>query len=102
MTTQRWTPKARALGVSHHITQVITCVSFYNTESEQSLVLDAEQPLHIIFISGNKWKLEEVQRFVGEELMQFVTNFDIDLEEIQGDEEEVVLNKVRKQIRTPV
>lgn len=53
-----------------------------------------ESPLNIIFLTGNKGKLEEVQNYVGDEIKKYIINHKIELEEIQGNEKEILTQKL--------
>eukprot|EP01084_Bolivina_argentea_P318416 552190_1 len=48
----------------------------------------------IIFLTGNKGKLQEVQNYVGNEISKCIINYKIDLDEIQGNEIEILTNKL--------
>ena len=57
--------------------------------------LNPDLSIHLIFVSGNKGKLEEVCGVFGDDLMKYVYNLEVDLEEIQGDEHEVISSKFK-------
>lgn len=63
-------------------------------EKDENVLILPDLPLIIIFITGNKGKLNELRTFFGDELMKYVINYDIDLEEIQGNEKEIVIHKL--------
>jgi inosine triphosphate pyrophosphatase len=54
--------------------------------------LSEEKPL-VTFVTGNKKKLEEVQRLLGENLPFRITNAKVDLPELQGDTIEIAREK---------
>lgn len=59
-----------------------------------ALSLDPSLPAQIIFLTGNKGKLKEVQNYLGDDLAKYITNYKVDLEEIQGNEEEIMQHKL--------
>ena len=64
-------------------------------EQEQQLGLHIpDLPLVIIFVTGNKSKFNELQSFFGDEIMKYMTNYDIDLPEVQATEKEIVERKL--------
>jgi len=59
-----------------------------------ALTLDPALSAQIIFLTGNQGKLKEVQNYLGDDLAKYITNYKVDLEEIQGDEEEIMRHKL--------
>lgn len=59
-----------------------------------ALTLDPSLSAQVIFLTGNKGKLKEVQNYLGDDLAKYITNYKVDLEEIQGDEEEIMRHKL--------
>jgi len=59
-----------------------------------TLTLDPSLPAQIIFLTGNKGKLKEVQNYLGDDLSKYITNYKVDLEEIQGNEEQIMKHKL--------
>mmetsp|Transcript_48599 Transcript_48599/g.80589 ORF Transcript_48599/g.80589 Transcript_48599/m.80589 type:complete len:303 (-) Transcript_48599:183-1091(-) len=51
-------------------------------------------PLVLIFLTGNKGKLREVQAYLGDDIGKYVINYKVDLDEIQGSEEEILSHKL--------
>ena len=62
-------------------------------QTENDLVLP-ELPLSIIFVSGNKGKLREIQNYLGDDLGKYVVNYKIDIDEIQGNCKEILSAKL--------
>lgn len=66
------------------------------SESTSTLKLDPNLSFQIVYVSGNPGKLKELQNFLGDAMARHFTFYDIDLDEIQGDEVEVVTDKVQR------
>eukprot|EP01083_Nonionella_stella_P017891 50092_1 len=64
-------------------------------KEDRELVLP-DLPKVILFLTGNKGKLKEVQDYLGEDIKPYVINYKIDLPEIQGNEQEILSNKLAK------
>lgn len=62
-------------------------------QNDNGLVLP-DLPLSIIFVSGNKGKLREIQSYLGDDLGKYVVNYKIDIDEIQGDCKEILKAKL--------
>ena len=62
-------------------------------KKDNDLVLP-DLPLTIIFLTGNQGKLKEVQNYVGDDIKKYIINYKVDLEEIQGTEQEILSHKL--------
>ena len=68
----------------------------WDSESTSTLRLDPTLPFQIVYVSGNEGKLKELQTFLGDAMARHFVFYDVDLDEIQGDEAAVVTDKVQR------
>jgi len=87
--------RAKVDGDANSLTAASKAVTEQSAEKKKAtLTLDPSLPAQIIFLTGNKGKLKEVQNYLGDDLSKYITNYKVDLEEIQGNEEQIMKHKL--------